>query len=217
MPSDRDYRLANGKKVSGVTTIDNNIGWGKEGMIYNASRLGLEGKDYKEVWGKEMTSGSVAHALIEADLKGYLKKYEEEELPKIDPEIKEKAIGGWTSWDDWRKRMKFTLFKSELKLVSEKYKFGGTIDFIPYINDQLCIFDFKTGAVYETALLQTSAYRELAKENGIETPGGIHILQLGKEDASFKHYFYQSLPEAWEAFLAALKLHELHPKLKKMI
>lgn len=211
-----DYRLKDGTKVSGVTTVLNgNIGWNKQQLMYWAWNLGMQQIDYKKASEKAMSAGSIAHAMIESDLKTPMAGFA---LPDVEPEIISKAETAFLSWLEWKDRMKFTLEKSELSLVSEKYGFGGTIDFIPLIDGKLSIFDFKTGSgIYEDHLLQVSAYRELAKENGIETPGGIHILNLGKEDASFKHFFWQSLPEAWEAFLAALKLHNLHKALKKMV
>ena len=210
-----DYRLKDGTKVSGVTTvIGSNVGWSKNQLVYWAWNLGMQQIDYKKTSEKAMSAGTIAHEMIEKDLKN-------EKLVRpsdVATEIIDKAETAFLSWLEWKDRMKFTLEKSELSLVSEQYQFGGTIDFIPLIDGKLSIFDFKTGSgIYEDHLLQVSAYRELMREAGMETPGGIHILNLGKEDASFKHFFWQSLPEAWEAFLAALKLHNIHKSLKKMV
>jgi len=210
-----DYRLKDGTKVSGVTTvIGSNVGWSKNQLVYWAWNLGMQQIDYKKTSEKAMSAGTIAHEMIEKDLKN-----EKQVRPSdVAPEIVDKAETAFLSWLEWKDRMKFTLEKSELSLVSEQYQFGGTIDFIPLIDGKLSIFDFKTGSgIYEDHLLQVSAYRELMREAGMETPGGIHILNLGKEDASFKHFFWQSLPEAWEAFLAALKLHNIHKSLKKMV
>jgi len=212
-----DYKLKNGTKVSGVTTILNgNIGWNKQQLMYWSWNLGMQQIDYKKASEKEITAGTVAHIMIEKDLKG--ETMPKPPVPDVSQDIIDKAETAFLSWLEWKDRMKFRLEKSELSLVSEEFGFGGTIDFIPEIDGKLSIFDFKTGSgIYEDHLLQVSAYSKLASENGIDTPGGIHILNLGKEDASFKHFYWQSLPEAWEAFLAALKLHNLHKILKKMV
>ena len=209
-----DYKNSKGEKLSGVTTIiGSNLGWNSRALIHWAWKLGAEGKDYKSISEKEMTAGTIAHAMIESDLRGTVFA-----MPEIEEEIIDKAESAFLNWIEWKDRVQFTIEKTELSLVSENYQFGGTIDFIPKINGKLSIFDFKTGSgIYEDHLLQVAAYQQLALENGIETPGGIHILNLGKEDASFKHFFWQSLPEAWEAFLCALELHELHKKLKRMV
>jgi hypothetical protein len=45
--------------------------------------------------------------------------------------------------------------------------------------------------------------------------GGYHLLCLGKESASFAHHHWDALPEAMEAFLHLLALHELEPEIKK--
>jgi hypothetical protein len=209
-----DYHLKDGTKISGVTTIiGSNVGWAKNQLMYWAWKQGIEGKDYKEISDKEMSAGTIAHDMIDSEL-----KEKEFKMPEVEKEVIEKAEAAYLNWLEWKDRMKFEIEYSELSLVSEEYRYGGTIDFIPKINNKLSIFDFKTGSgIYEDHLLQVAAYQKLAQENGIETTGGIHILNLGKEDASFKHFYWQALPEAWEAFLCALKLHQIHKNLKRII
>lgn len=208
-----EYRTSKGKVPSVTTVINGNIGWSKNQLMYWAWNEGKEGRDYRQTSEKAMTAGSIAHAMIESELKN--KPFA---MPEVDKEIISKAESAFLNWLEWKDRVKFELVYSEISLVSEEYQFGGTIDFIPSINGKLSIFDFKTGSgIYEDHLLQIKAYQKLAFENGIDVTGGVHILLLGTEDASFRHFFFQAIPEAWEAFLCALKLHNLHKALKKMV
>ena len=64
------YKLKDGTKVSGVTTIiSQNLGWNKQQLMYWANQMGLEGKNHREVSQKAADAGTLAHALIEADIK----------------------------------------------------------------------------------------------------------------------------------------------------
>ena len=73
-----------------------------------------------------------------------------------------------TAWKMFRAayRLDFEPREIELKLVSEKYNFAGTLDRYKIREGKLWICDIKTGSkVYKTTGLQLAAYEILLKEN----------------------------------------------------
>jgi len=209
------YKLSDGTPVSGVTTIiSGNIGWNGRVLMYWAWNEGKEGRDYKETSKAACEAGTIAHAMIESDLKGNLYV-----LPiGTSQEIIDKAKIAFIAWLAWKKLVDFTLIASEKSLVSEKLKFGGTID-VAAIKQSTCILDLKTSnATYVEHLVQISAYGQLWNENNPENPvKAYYLLRLGKEDGSFHYSYWPELAEAWEAFKHALELHNLHKIIKKRL
>ena len=210
------YKLKDGTRVSGVTTIHGqNLGWNKEPLMFWANKVGQEGKSHRDVAGKEADAGTCGHALIDAHIKK--KKIDTSIYPT---EILAKGETCFLNFLEWEKMVNLRIHATEINLVSEVYKFGGTPDCIGYVTDNLALIDWKTGSgVYEDMLLQLAAYKVLWEENNPEMPltGGFHLLRIGKEDASFHHHHWHSLPEAWEAFQHCLALHNLHKLLKKKV
>lgn len=204
-----DYRL-DSERLSGVTIIiSSNLGWNKGALCYWHWEQGKDGKNYRESLEAAATAGTIAHAMIEADLKGI------PTIPGASKEIMEKAETAYLAWLEWKSLVDFTLLGSEVSLISRKYRFGGTID-VAAIKNRPCILDLKTSnGVYADHLLQISAYGQLWNENHPDQQvEGYYLLRLGKEDGSFHYHYWPSLPEAWEAFLCCLKLHELKKKIK---
>ena len=208
MPT-QDYRI-DGKRVSGVTTIiSGNLGWNRQQLMYWAWEQGKDGKDYRKTSEAAASAGTIAHAMIEAELKGVLFQ------GSFPEEVQSKADTAYLAWLEWKSLVDFKLLGSELSLVSRKYRFGGTID-IAAIKNRTCILDLKTSSgVYADHLIQISAYGQLYNENNPDQQvEGYYLLRLGKEDGSFHYHYWPALPEAWEAFLCLLKLHQLKKKIK---
>lgn len=211
-----NYRKEDGTRVSGVTTIiGGNLGWNKEALLFWANKVGQEGKSHRDVAGKEADAGTCGHALIDAHIKK--KKIDTSIYPV---EVLSKGETCFLNFLEWEKMVNLRVHNTEVNLVSEKHSFGGTPDCIGYVIDKLALIDWKTGSgVYEDMLIQLGAYRVLWEEKYPELPltGGFHLLRIGKEDASFHHHHWDSIPEAWEAFECCLKLHNLHKTLKKKV
>ncbi len=206
------YKTADGKRVPGTTTIiSGNLGWNKQPLMYWAWSEGIEGRNYRETSQEAAGIGTVAHAMIEADLKG--KKYDSSTIPA---DMLSKAENAYLAWLEWKDVVGFELLGSELSLVSEKYRYGGCID-IAAIKKVPCIVDLKTsGGVYADHLIQISAYGQLYNEHHpAALIQGYYLLRLGKEDASFHYHYWPALPEAWEAFKCLLTLHGLKKLLDK--
>ena len=68
--SGRQRYYVDGKRVPGVTTITGNLGWSKEALIRWANRQGLAGTELEDARKGPAQTGTIAHAAIEAEIKG---------------------------------------------------------------------------------------------------------------------------------------------------
>lgn len=206
-----DYRLKDGSRVSGVTTIiGSNLGWSKNALMWWSWNEGKEGRDFRETSEKAADSGTLAHAMIEADIKGS----PQPDVSKYPPEVVSKAETSYLAWLEWSKDVQFHTLKSEMSLVSEVYQFGGTID-IALIKERKAILDLKTsGGIYADHLIQVAAYGKLYEENTGDKIEAYYILRLDKETGGFGYHYFPELEAGWEAFKHLLALHNLKKKLK---
>lgn len=206
------YFLADRTRVPSVTTV---IGFRKEagGLIHWAWSLGKEGRDYREERDSAADAGTLGHAMIESYTKGLGKidstGYTEEQI-KL-------AIQAYLSFRAWADSSKFEIVASEVPMVSEKYRVGGTLDAVARVNGELAIVDYKTGAVYYDAIIQTAMYRELWNETHPDQLCGdrVHILRVGKDHADFVHRSYKGLDDAVQAFVAMRQVYQLCNGLRK--
>ncbi len=208
-----DYRLKNGKRVSGVTTIINgNLAWNKQPLMYWAWNEGKEGRDFRKTAEEAAPSGTIAHAMIEKDLHGEVYT----PASNIPKEIIDKAETSFLAYLEFKDVVGLKAVHTELSLVSEMWKFGGTID-VATIKKVPAIVDLKTSnGVYPDHKIQVSAYGQLYNENYPENPiRAYYVLQLGKEDGSFHYHYWPELQDEWEAFKCLLVLHDLKKKIGK--
>jgi hypothetical protein len=208
------YLSASGKRLPGVTTvISKNLGWNKQALISWANQCGLSGKRHRDVSAAEAKAGLLCHAMIDAHIKG-----ESFNALGYDGAVLEKAQSGFNNFLSWAAEVDLTPVATETPLISEKHQYGGKPDCIGAVNSELALVDWKTSdGVFPDMLLQLAAYGTLWGENYPDYPltGGYHLLSVGKESASFAHHHWDALPEAMEAFLHLLALHELEPEIKK--
>ena len=209
------YFLASGEKVPGTTTI---IGRFKDsgGLMHWAFKQGKLGKDrlYEEAE-KAADIGTLAHAMVEAHIKG---AGPECMLVNASDDMREKARSAFNAYLAWERMTKLRVIDQEMQLVSEKYRYGGTPDAIGIIDNELCLLDWKTSnSVYQDYLIQLAAYRNLWEEHHPERPlvGGFHLLRFAKEHADFAHHYYPNLDSAWRAFVLMRELYDIDYELKK--
>ena len=202
------YKLKDGTRVRGVTTIINNLGWNKNVLVAWAKRTALAGQDPTKVMEEAGAIGTLAHHLCEMHIRG-----EKPDLVDYSAEQIEKAENAFLGYLEWEKMVKPKYEAIELVMVSEKYKVGGTADFLARINGTLVLGDFKTSKmVYSEHIVQLSAYREMYLEN---QPKAIidsaMILKLDKVTGNFSHHFIgkSQLQWGWEVFECCLKLDKL--------
>lgn len=205
------YYLADGKtRIPGVTTV---IGRFKEsgGLVHWAWKLGTEGKDYREVRDSAADSGTMTHAAVEAWRHKQPFKFEGAE------EVCNKAKKAYEAFLEWASQSNLTVTDTELRLVSEKHKFGGTLDAI-LLGDRRAIGDWKaSNRIYPEYLIQIAAYGRLYEENfpDQKIDGGFHLLRFDKEFGDFHHHYWSELDSAWKAFLHLRALYDIDKELKQ--
>lgn len=207
-----NYKRKNGERVSGTTTIiSQNLGWNKQQLMWWANQEGLAGRNHRETAQRAADAGTIAHYLIECDIKG-----RDPDTSNVPIDLMMKADQCFENYKHWKETVNFVMRDSELSLVSEKWGYGSTVDCIAVINGKLCLFDWKSSnGVYADYLIQIASYKTNYEENTGDTIEGIYLLRIDKETAAWTFHYWQELPEAWEAFTHLLALHNLSKTLKK--
>jgi hypothetical protein len=215
MPTARGgYFLKDGTKVPSVTTL---LGRFKEsgGLIHWAWALGKEGKDYRKEKDIAADAGTLAHAAID----DFIHKRDFKWPTDCDSEILEKAQSAYSAFMEWQGYTELVADKTELPLVSEKYKFGGTFDAI-LIKKRRAMGDWKSSnSIYPEYLCQLAGYGILWDENFPDQPidGGYHLLRFDKKYGDFHHHFWAELETAKKAFLLLRQLYECDKELKERV
>ena len=90
---------------------------------------------------------------------------------------------------EWNSQVKPEYVESEIKLINDKFKTGGTCDLILKIGKKTVIADLKTSkGLYDEFIIQLGAYRKLYElQTGVKINAGL-LLRLDKEG---KEYFKQ--------------------------
>lgn len=210
MPTQKGgYFVADGTRVPSVTTI---LGRFKssEALIKWAWEQGRDGKDYRETRDAAAAAGTMAHAAVEAHIRG--KPFEFEG----DIETVANAKRSFGAFLEWLEQMRLRVTHTEMPLVSEKYRFGGTFDAI-IVGNQRAMCDWKcSNGVYGEYLCQVAAYGLLWEENFPDEPiaGGYHLVRFDRKYADFTHHWWVELDAAREAFLLMRRLYELDHELR---
>lgn len=195
------YKMKDGTRVPGVTTI---LGRYKEsgGLLQWAHGVGYaqgEKGEQPNLYAPRDEAadvGTLIHDLIERDIHGELH-------PAIPASMEERVISGYSAWRDWLALNKCEFYATEVPLVSEEYRFGGTIDVVLKMpNGGLSLADWKSSAaVYSDYLIQLAAYRQLWEENGHPPiTEGFNLFRFSKDHGDFEHRRWPELRDAWELF-----------------
>jgi hypothetical protein len=215
------YRNEEGKIVPSVTTIiGSNLGWNKGPLIAWARREALAGNDPEKQKDEAADIGTLAHALIEEYITD---KAPHLEIVPVDrdlysPHNLEQAENAFDAFKVWEEKYNVDITdertRSEERLVSEWFQYGGTLDLIAPIDGVLSLIDFKsTNAVYPEHRIQLAAYQWLYEEHyGISPP--THLLQIGKEEPTFHHYQYPDLSSEFAVFKALIHINGLRKQIK---
>lgn len=206
------YKLASGEKVASVTTIISRFK--ESGALINwAYKRGCEGFELYSSRDEACDVGSLIHSMVEADIHG-------NPLPDIPDEFRERCESGFRAWTSWREGRAMTIIATEEPIVSEKYRFGGTLDAVGRDKNGLCILDWKSSnGVYADYALQLAAYRLLWEEAHPDQPitGGFHLARFSKEHGDMEHRYWPELKEAEEMFLLLVQAYALDKKLQARI
>ena len=200
------YRLANGEIVPGTTTITGLLN--KPALIKWSNNLGLKGISVGSYVDDKAMIGTLAHEMILAHLSKRKPETEDYSKNQIDA-----AENSFLSYLEWEKQHKIVPIITEHQAVSERYKYGGTLDFYGLVDEIPELIDFKTGSgIYDEMWFQIAAYGNFA-------PGCIkryRILNIPRtEDESFKEEVKTDLSLHFEAFLKLLDFYYLNKQIKK--
>ena len=168
------YKTTNGKIVPGATTITGLLN--KPFLIRWANQLGLEGIDSSTYTDEAAKVGTLAHAMIQADLQGT--EIDRAQFSPIQVDLAENAV---LSWYEWKKGHQIEPIFCETPIVSDALRYGGTVDCYCVLDGKRVLLDFKTGkAIYEEHLLQLAAYADLLREAGYPVEE-CRILRVGRD------------------------------------
>lgn len=200
------YRLKDGSIVPGASTIGK-IGDGADALIHWAWQCGMEDKDYRKVRDNAADIGTIAHFLIECHIKGH-----EPDTSELSPADVSKAENSFLkSLEWWDASGLKPIGDSEVQLVSERHRYGGTID-LPCIDGdgKRVIVDWKTSnAIYDSHQSQLAGYWALWNENRpSEQADRCIIVRIGKSEANDLEVREVHNPDMWfDVFKAQLGLY----------
>lgn len=203
------YHTKDGKQVPGVTTILGVLN--KPALVPWANRLGLQGIDTSKYVDEAASIGTLAHAMIAESLGGVKVPHDDFTAAQL-----ARAQHGVAAFEKWRAdQQDFIVCMLEVPLVSEVYRFGGTIDCLALINGVLELIDLKTSSgVWPEHFYQVSAYWKLLQENGQEIKGA-RILRIGRTEGEGMEEHTLSgrqILNGWHLFEHCLAIYQLKKK-----
>lgn len=205
------YKLADGTTVPGVTTV---LGvQDKPALLQWAYQCGVDGIDYRKSRDNAADIGTIAHFLIECHLKGV--EPDKADFAPADLDKAENAVIKFLSWWD---SMGFEFIASEVQLVSEKYRYGGTLDILARLKGEVILIDLKTSkAIYDEYWQQLAAYQVLAVFVRCDMVKRVFICRIGKgeNEGDFEAQERADLGKYWDVFTACLELYRAKKALKK--
>jgi hypothetical protein len=205
------YRLADKTIVPGVTTI---LGLhAKPQLIAWANKLGLQNIEVGKFVDDKADIGTLGHAMVTDKLLNQPTDTADYSANQIS--IAENcALSFW----EWEKRNKIKeVYFCERPLVSEKHRYGGTLDIYANIDGCKEIIDLKTGSgIYEEHIWQVATLKELLEENGFQVDA-TRILNIPRsETESFleKPVSNKENEIGFEIFKSLLNVYNLKKKMK---
>lgn len=207
------YLLKSGERVPGTTTVLSRFK-DSGGLIHWAWQCGVDGKDYRDERDKAASVGTIAHEMVECHIRG--RQFDPNKYPAELVRRAEKSFGAFL---EWASDTQLKAAETEVRLVSEKYKYGGTPD-VFFVKGKRSLGDWKTSnAVYAEYLCQLAAYKNLWEENFPDQPieGGAHLVRFDKENGDFHHHFYTDLDDAWRQFQLYREAYDIDKRLKKRV
>jgi hypothetical protein len=183
------YRLADGTPVPGVTTILGILN--KPALLhwaYEQGKLAERGviQSLYEHRDQAAETGTVVHDMAEAYERGQVP---EAHLEGLTPEQSSRAQSGFLAFLEWRQGSGLEVLETETPLVSERYRYGGTLDVVYRgRTGGVVLGDYKTGKqIYSETWLQLAAYALLYEEH---SPGdsivGYQVLRFDKQTGGYE-------------------------------
>lgn len=202
----QSYYLKDGSKVPGTTTIQKIKA--KEALLGWANKMGLQGKKHTDIANRAADIGSIAHHMAEGYLAGFTPDF-----GICDPQLVMEATVCYDKFVNWWERQGYTILHTELQLVSETYRYGGTLDWVAQdCEGNIILGDLKTSkGIYDDYWVQVAgAYYNLYVENFNVKPVRTVIVRIGKEKmGDFEALSTVSHDKEFAIFKAELALFNL--------
>lgn len=199
----QSYHTADGTKVPSVTTVLRIM---EKPLLVWANNLGLEGYEVGAYTQAQARVGTLAHALITADVRGL-------SLPEardFTPEELDRAFTCLRSFRKWREGHDLQPIQVEEAYVSEAHRFGGTLDFYGILDGRHGIIDFKTSAdIYFEQKVQSCTYGGMLRELGhrVDFAGILALPRAGEN--TWLEWYTSDIDSRYQLFLAALDLYRI--------
>lgn len=206
------YRLENGSKIPGVTTITGQLGWNKQVLINWSNRKGLDGINVNKYVDDKAEIGTLAHKIVTDSLLGNTTCTDDYSMNQI-----KYAQNCADSWFNWAKKKEIKPILIETPLVSEVWGYGGTLDIYAEIDKALELNDLKTGnGIYDEMVIQSAAYRQLLRENGylVDKVRILNIPRTGGESFIERDISSDTCDVAWMIFIKLLEIYKLKKELR---
>jgi len=206
------YRTKDGAIVPGVTTVLNLLA--KPALVPWANRMGLQGIDTSKYVDDKADIGTLAHAMITDKLIG--KETDTTDYSKNQIDLAENSC---LSFWEWEKDHKIESVEFvERPLVSEAYRFGGTLDIYAVVNGKREIIDLKTGSgIYDEHIYQVAVLKRLLEENGF-TVAATRVVNIPRaETEAFGERVISETENrvGWEIFKNLLSVYYLKKEMGK--
>jgi len=205
------YKLADGTRVPGVSTIAS-VAKDSGGLIHWAWEEGRAGRDYRETRDSAAGSGTLAHAAVESWVRKEPFTFE----GPVD--VVDRAKRAFEAFLEWADTTQLVVSHSEVTIVSESLRVGGTLDAVLMVKGRRAIGDWKSSAgIYLESLIQIAGYALLFEEAFPMEPltGGFHLVRFDKVYGDFAHRWWGNLEEAREAFRLCRRLYDVRAALKQ--
>jgi hypothetical protein len=170
-------------------------------------------------------SGTLAHDAIEWFIKTQSRGLQIADAaayewpPGIDPTVLLHAQNAYAQFLEWFHQTSVTIQETETGSVSERHKYGGTLDGLGKdAQGRYVLLDWKTSnAIYPDYLIQLAAYALLLEENhGIKVER-YYIVRVAKENADFNHASFADLENEKSAFLLMRELYARVEAIQKRV
>lgn len=207
------YKTSAGRRVPGVTTITGVMN--KPALVAWSNKLGLQGIEVAKYVDDLAEIGTLAHYMVECRINSKITGKTID--PNLDDNSKnqiDSAENCYLKFLDWESKNEVKYIASEMKLVSEKRFYGGTVDVYCEIGVVKTLLDIKTSkGVYNDHFTQVAGgYKLLLEENGYPVEE-VRILRLGRtadEGHEAEDILVPKVDLHQKRFLACLDLYEIN-------
>jgi len=207
--------LMQSRHLLSLAAADNLNAWRSDADAFLA--IPIERFDYRAARDRAADAGTIAHEMVEDFIRG-----RDIDASKHPAELVALATPAYEAFREWADSSKLQTIETEVPLVSETHRFGGTRDAI-MVNGKRACGDWKTSnAIYPEYLLQLAGYGVLDEEAGNVLDGGFHLLKFSKQEkptdpVRFAHFYWSQLDLAKTAFLRMVVLYREMQEIAKLV